>query len=907
MAGMEERRPDPDMLLRKIERSDRKEGHLKVFLGAMAGVGKTCAMLKAAHDKLQEGVDIVIGWVDTHNRAGTVKLMEGLPLIPPKKMMYKGHMFEEMDIDAILKRHPDIVIVDELAHTNIIGSRHKRRFQDVEEILKAGINVYTAVNIQHIESLNDVVAKITGVVVKETVPDSFFDKADAIEVIDIAPEELRKRLDEGKIYRPDQAQRALRTFFRTGNISALREMALRFTAQHVDEAMGHYMRENQINGPWQASGKVMVGVSASPFSADLLRAGARLARGLRAEMIAVHIREDHPRFPIGDAERARIERNMQLARELGAQTMYVTAEDFAAEFIDVARQENVTAVIVGKAGKPTWKDRIFGTPVDRIIRHSGKINVYVINVDPVSHEETAVIHTKQRDVFLGSAPEEYWKAIASSALMWGLIYFAHTMLQDVEAALLLLLPVLFSALWWGRAPSALAALSGVLCYDVFYVAPVYAFNVSNFNNLWSFATFLLVALLIGGRTGKMKREAEVARRNERTMRAMYEFSCGLASAVSRDEIARRLARQVGESFGRKTMVVFLDASQSKEDIISFDPGTAKQPKKVESIPDKEDAVVRWVYNQGMPAGCSTDTLQSADYLYMPLSGRSQIYGVAGINLKNVALTPAERDILTAWVNLAGVALERAALSQVERKADLLMKSEKLRTALFNSVSHELKTPLAAIMGSVSALLEGQGVYSKNDQIELLDTIQEGARRMDRLVINLLDSARMESGMMHLKKDWCDPEDVIGSAITKLKDVLEPFKVKVTVPDDMPMIWADSALIEQVLVNLIDNAAKYSLHEKDIEIEAAMEGKSVRFSVLDRGIGVPKEDLNRIFDKFYRVPHLTKISGTGLGLAICKGIVEAHGGRIWAEERPGGGVIFSFSFPSRVYEGKEENP
>lgn len=902
----EDMRPDADALLNTSEKKENGTGRLKVFLGAMAGVGKTYAMMEYAHQELRTGTDIVIGWIDTHDREETVRIAEGIPRIPPKKMEYQGHVFEEMDIDGILERHPQAVVVDELAHTNISGSRHKRRYLDVEEILAAGISVCTAVNIQHIESLNDVVAQITGISVHETVPDSFFKKADAIEVIDIAPEELTKRLKEGKIYKQEQAERAVKTFFRSGNISALREMALRFTAQRADEDMGTYMRANRITGPWQASGKVMVGISGSPFSSDLLRAAARLARGLHSEMMAVHIEEVNPRFPIGDQEKARIEQNLKLARELGGQTMAVSADNFAEEFLRIARQENVTAVVMGKTGHRRWSELFTGTAVDRVIRESGTINVYVIHNSKADAKALpGVIHTQVRDLFRKSQKIDLLKTLVISAFMFLLMDWLHSVLQPAEGALLLLIPVLFTAFWWGRIPSALSALAGVLCYDLYFVEPLYTIDILDIHNLWSFAVFLLVSFLIGGQTEKMQNETQKARWSERTMQSIHRFSYGLSDVKDPEKIAERLAKQVGESCRRKTFAILPSGHCVIGKIICCD-GQEAEVREIgrDFFPAKERSVIRWVYTRGEPAGRTTDTLQASGYLYMPLNGRNQCYGVLAVCLEEAAMTSSERNLAEAWADLAGMALERIDLSKVERTAELLAKSEKLRTALFNSVSHELKTPLAGIMGSVSALLEEEDLYSAEDRKELLNNIQESAWRMNRLVTNLLDTARMESDMMDLKKDWYDAEDLVGSAIGKLKNILDPFQIITRIDPDLPMIKADGVLIEQVLVNLIDNAVKYAGKDKEIEIWAGIREGMIRFSVLDRGTAVPKEDLEKIFDKFYRVPQITKVSGTGLGLAICKGIVEAHNGRIYAEERDGGGMIFRFTLPLEVPERKE---
>ena len=887
-------RPDPDILLKKINKTSRKRGMLTVFLGAMAGVGKTFTMLKVAHEKLKEGRNIVIGWVDTHGRSGTDEMVIGLPMIAPIEICHHDKMLKEMDIDAILKQKPEIVIVDELAHSNVPGSRHKRRYQDVEELLEAGIHVYTAVNIQHIESLNDIVAQITGVIVKETIPDSVLKTADTVQFIDIAPEELMQRLKDGKIYLPMQAEQALKSFFRQGNISALRELALRFMAQHVDKDLEEYMREHNIAGPWQASGKVMVGVSGSPFSAQLIRAAARLAAGLRSEILAVHIETAESQFPIGDKERDRIAKNMRLAEDLGAKTLTVVGENFIQEFLEVARNQNVTAIVIGKSKHSNFIEKFRGgSIVDKIIRHSGDINVYIIQGNKESEN---VVSVRKKNKQHQPPLVAYFYSLMMVAITTFCAYYISDYLEIFDTALIYIIPVLLSAIWWGRWPSYLTALVGVLFFDLLFIEPLFTLKVTDLRYVWSFFIFLIISFLIGGRTEKLRTEMRQARQQEKSTRAVYQFSREIVAISDMNAISHSLAKYSGETIERKTIIALPDEKGGLNNIIKFDSFIELSKQlSAKDIKEAEVAVMAWVYKNNHEAGRSTETLPGGKYLYIPISIKEKVYGVFGICLAEKKLTPSERRMVDAWVRLAAIAMERASLTQQAYKANLLIEADKLRGALFNSISHELKTPLSAILGSVSTLLEADTLYSKEDRRELLANIKDSSLRMERLITNLLDTARLESGMIQLKYDWCDIEDLIGTTIRHSGESLNK-NIQVDLPDNLPLIRADFVLLEQVLINLIDNAIKYSNNQVEITIRVRRKVDEIEISIMDRGEGIPEENLNKVFDKFYRVKKLKKISGTGLGLSICKGIVEAHKGRIYAENRTGGGAVISFVLP-----------
>jgi two-component system sensor histidine kinase KdpD len=872
------------------EATGRKpKGKLTVFLGAAAGVGKTRAMLDAARQRLAEQADVVVGWVETHGQTETEQLLAGLPQITGKEITYQGAIGTEMDVDAIIRRRPELVLIDELAHINFPGSRHLRRYQDVEEIIQAGINVYTTLNVQNIESLNDIVAEITGTVVDETVPDEIIEAADTVQLIDVPPEELLKRLREGKVHVPSQAEQAIRKFLRPGNISALRELSLRFTASHVDKDLAEYMREHHISGPWPAAGRVMVCISASPFSPQLIRTARRLAGGLQAELLAVHVEAPTRRFPLGDAERDQVARHLRLAEELGAKTLTVVGREVATEILELARAHNVNTIVVGKPRRG-WLWKLFhGSLADELVRGSGAINVYFIQ--GTEQEELAALPAVKP---VTTFPWRYYlRSLAMvAAVTIGSLAF-EDMFEIANVALLYQLPVVLSAFWWGRWPSYFTAFCGVLCFDFLFIPPIYTFSVGDPRHLWSFLTFLIVAFLIGGRTEMMHLESAAASMRERGIRALYEFSRQIAAVIDPHAIVQKLSQHATETLDRAVVVLLPDATGN----LSVWAG---QPEWLSSAKEKavdEEAVAAWVYDHGRPAGRSTDTSANSDYLFVPLKGREDVLGVLGIRIVHKLLRPEEKRLIDAWAGLAALAIERAKLAEKARQAALLEASDRLRTALFNSISHELRTPLASIIGSASTLLEANSLYTEAVKRELLENVLDGAARMERLVSNLLDTARLESGMMRPKIDWCDAEDVIGAALARLKDATRHHPINIAVDAGLPLMRADFVLIEQVLANLVDNAVKYSPRGSEIFITAERCDAGVEISVKDGGPGIKPEDLPWIFDKFYRGQHPETIGGTGLGLAICKGIIDAHGGQIWAENVPAGGVAFHFTLPT----------
>ena len=873
------------------EHSRETRGKLTVFLGAAAGVGKTYTMLETARQRLTEGVDVAVGWVETHGRPEMEQLLDGLPCIAPQEIHLQGQVCPEMDADAIERRKPQLVLIDDLAHVNAPGCCHLRRYQDVEDLLQAGIDVYTTLNIQHLESLNDIVARITGVVVVNTVPDHFLEQAESVQLVDISADELIKRFDGSDAGLSVAESPELRKFYRPGNINALRELALRFTAKRVDRDLHEYMREHEIAGPWPAAERILVCVSASPFAAEIIRAATRMASGLQAELIALHVEAETRRQPMRDEERDQGARNLRLAEELGARTVTVVGDDLGQEILEAAARYNASSIVIGKPKMRRWRDYLKGSLIDQLTRNSGGIQITLIQgqAEAIRHSG---IKTQARQAAVDG--RQYLAGFAMTAAVTALCVPFRDQIDLINIALIYQLPVMMSAFWWGRWPSYFVALVAVASFNFLFIPPLYTFNVADVRYVWSFITFLIVAFVIGGRTEWLRTEAIAARQREHSTRALYEFSKEIAAVVDLNHVLPALIRKAADTIGRPVRVLLPEQRGERNGTMVLTPWGEESLVGGDVAAELEVAV--WAYEHGQPTGSSTDTLSGVQYLYLPLIAGRDTIGVFGVHLGDRQVSPEEKRLIDAWVNLASLAIERVSLAAQAREAALLSEADRLRNALFNSISHELRTPLASIVGSVSSLLDQEGAYSDKARQELLENVQEGAMRMERVVANLLDTARLESGMMQLKIDWCDMQDIIGTALQRLRDRMQRFALKIDVPADLPLVRGDCVLLELVVLNLLDNALKYSPRGTNIDIVAEMAAGCVQLSIADQGAGIPEADLNKVFDKFYRVRQPKQVSGTGLGLSICKGIVEAHGGSIWAELRPEGGTVIRFRLP-----------
>lgn len=877
-----EHRPDPDELLKNIQSEEPSRGKLKIFLGYAAGVGKTYAMLEAAHQRKVQGIDVVIGYVETHKRADTDELVEGLDILPRKQVEYHGVSLPEMDVDAIIKRHPAIVLVDEFAHTNAPGSRHPKRYLDVEEILDAGIDVYTTLNIQHLESLNDIVAQVTGVIVRETVPDRVLDEASEIEVIDLPPDELMTRLREGKVYIPEQASRAIDKFFRKGNLTALREMSLRRAAERVDDQMRSYMQTRAISGPWAAGERLLVCISPSPLAEKLIRTTRRLADELKAEWYAVYV-EITSKPETNPVNRERIGQTLQLAEELGAKSLTIAGRSIEEAVLEFAHKNNITKVVVGKPLKPRWQELWSGSIVDQLIYASGDIDVYVISAraelsKPKLPTEWQ-IHRPWRRYVLGLL-----LVVISTSL--GILIRGN--LEPANLVMLYLASTVISAIFLGRGPSLLTAIAGVLAFDYFLVPPYLTFAVSDTQYFITFIALLIVSLVVSSLTARVREQAESAIQREKQTAALYDLSKDLTSAADLLQAANIIISQISRAFGRDA-VIFLPDNQQLQ-IFASSPNY--QPD------DKELAVAAWTYEHDQPAGRGTDTLPAAALRCHPLKTSNGIVGVLGVHSKDQTnfLSSEQRLTLAAFANQSALAIERASLSEQARQAELLRATESLQTALLNSISHDLRTPLVSITGALSSLDEDKGMLNESARRTLIENARGEADRLNRLVGNLLNMTRIESGAIKLHLESEDIQDVIGTALEQLGSRVANRNIQINVPAGFPLVPMDFTLIAQVLVNILENAIKYSPADSTIEVSAELLDEKIRIKIADRGTGIPSEDLTRIFDKFYRVQRPENVSGTGLGLSISKGIIEVHHGTIYASAREGGGTIITIELP-----------
>jgi len=882
---MTDRRPDPEALLAQVREEERRasRGRLKIFFGASPGVGKTYAMLEAAHARVREGVDVASGVVETHGRPETAALLEGLAVLPRRRVAYRGIDLEEFDLDAALARRPALVLVDELAHTNAPGSRHAKRWQDVEELLAAGIGVYSTLNVQHLESLNDVVAQITGVTVRETLPDAVFDQADEIELADLSADDLLKRLRQGKVYVPEQAAAAIERFFRKGNLIALRELALRRAAERVDAQMRGYMQESGIRAVWPAGERVLVCIGPNPEGARLVRAGKRMAMGLKCDWRVVTV--ERPGVAVSPADRDALVANLQLAESLGAPTTTLGGHDAAEEILAYARAENVTKIVVGKPTHPRWRDKLYGSLLDQLVRGSGDVDVYAISGDPEAPGRRRAV----RDATSRSPLGEHLRAGVIIALCTVLAAGVFRFLSVTDAAMVYLLGVGLVAARYGRGASVTAAVLSIAAFDFFFVAPNYTFAVSDVHYLLTFAVMLVIALVISGLTWRVRAQAERARERERRTAALNAMSRELAATRGQAELVMVAARHVAATFGAAAQILLPDDAGR----VAIPVGTAP------SMPmdEKERSVAQWVFDHRQIAGPGTGTLPAAQARYVPLEGAAGTVGVLGVRSAEAARfdDPSAARLLETFAAQAAVALERAGLAHRAQREQVEAEAERLRTALLSSLSHDMRTPLGAITGAASTLLEDEDHLAAAARRDLAQAILEESTRMNRLIGNLLDMIRLESGALQVQRDWQPLEEVVGVALIRLEARLADHPVTVHLPPDLPLLEMDGLLVEQVFVNLLENAAKHTPAGTPIEVGAAVAGREVVVEVADRGPGLPPGEEERVFDKFYRATGAAA-GGVGLGLTICRGIVTAHGGRIQAERRAGGGAVFRFTLP-----------
>ena len=861
-------------------------GKLKIFLGYAAGVGKTYAMLEAALMRRAEGVDVVAGFVDTHGRSETNALIAQLEIIPRRSVAFRDTTQFDMDIDAILARQPKIVLVDELAHLNIPGARHTHRYQDVLELLSAGIDVYATVNVQHLESLKDVVAHITGLTVHETIPDSVLDESNEIELVDLPINELLDRLEAGKVYLPDPMGPAMQKFFRRGNLTALREIALRRAADRIDAQMRAYMQSHAIAGPWPAGERLLVCISSSPLSERLVRSTRRLATRLNAEWIAAYV-ETAVESKLSQADRDRVSQTLQLAETLGGQTVRLNGRSVAEAIVNYALSRNVTRIVAGKPLRSRWRELLQGgSIIDQIVRLSQDLDVYIIS-GATAPTKPPMIATKSQISAIN------WRGYGRSI---GLVLAATLIglplrpsINPTNLVMPYLVAVIIAAAWLSRAPAILASLLSVIAFDLFFVPPYNTFVVDDAEYLLTFAGLLAVGLVISTLTARAREQEIAARRREKQTAALYELSQKLAIAADLHAIAQTAVNHMQETLGNPAALFLLDEDTNN---LMLQAKTIEFQLEKDSLP-----VASWVFRHKQTAGRHTNTLKGVNATYLPLICSGQGIGVLAVEFSQSEspLTGEQNRLLLSYVNQVALALERARLAAQARQALLLSETEKLQTALLNSISHDLRTPLASITGVLSSLHDDAALLTDTARHELVSTAWEEARRLNRLVGNLLDMTRLESGALKVVCQLSDVEDLVGATLAQMPNRLQGRKLEIEIPPGLPLISIDFTLMVQVLVNLLDNALKYTPPEAPITIQAKQSDNEVILLVKDRGPGLPEAELAHLFDRFFRL-NTEGISGTGLGLSIAKGMVEAHNGRIWAENRNHGGAAFCLALP-----------
>lgn len=882
---MPESRPDPDALLAALAREEAraKRGRLKVFFGMCPGVGKTFAMLRAAQQELLERVDVVVGVVETHGRRETEALLTGLPVLPRKTIEHRGITLGEFDLEAALARKPRLILVDELAHTNAPHTRHPKRYQDVEELLDGGIDVFTTLNVQHVESRADAVRQITGAAVHETVPDSFIERANQIELIDLAPEALRERLAEGKVYLGDRAATAAENFFKDTHLTALRELALRFVAEGVDKRL----RELRATGPqaiWRSGERLSVAVGPSPFSTQLVRWTRRMAAAQGAAWIAVSVESARPLAP---EARRRLEQNLALARELGGEVVVTHDEDIAEALVRVAIQHNATQIVVGKPRTPRLLNLLHGgTLVDRLLRLSGSIDIYIVPAERAAGKAGTHLEWQPHE----AAPlSEYLEVHGVLAALTVLGWFISPLTGYLSIGLLYLLAVIALSLRVGRWPVMAAGVVSALTWNFLFIPPLFTFQVDKFEDGMMFATYFVVAIIAGQLTARIRLQERNERLREERATALFHLTQALSAARSLDDAIFAALRQTDALFDGQSALLLNTGDAGA--LVAHFAGSF-------TLSDKERGVADWACRNRKKAGRFTDTLPSAEGFHVPLVREDRPLGALVVRVpSDITLTLAQRDLIESFAAQLAILVESESLRAAGEREKLLAESEKLHRTLLDGVSHELKTPLAVL----SAAAESMKMADAPTRKHLTTEIETATKRLHRLVNNLLDQTRLESGALRPKLDWCDANDLVNAAVASVRDSLAEHPFESSVPGDMPLFQADFALMEQVIANLLLNAAHHTPANTPIFLAAGVDGPKQRvfFTVADRGPGLPPQMHDALFQKFQR-GDAARAGGLGLGLSIIRGFVVAQGGEVVAGENPGGGAVFTVYLPHQPH-------
>ena len=880
----EPQRPNPDALLAAIQREEQttRRGELKIFFGMCPGVGKTYAMLRAAQQRKAEGADLVVGVVETHGRLETLALVAGLEVIPRKQIDYRGVTLTEMDIDAILTRRPKLVLVDELAHTNAPGARHPKRYQDVLELLDAGINVFTTLNVQHLESRNDLVQQFTGVAVRETVPDSVLDQADDIELIDITPDGLRQRLTEGKVYLGERAATAAENYFREENLTALREMALRSTTERVDRELRDVMRAKRLGG--RASGqRLAVAVGPSPFSAALIRRTRRIVSTMDASWIAIYVETS---VSLDEDAKLRLTKNLSLARQLGAEIVMTRGDDIIEAILTTAREQKVTQLVVGRpVGNRLVEILRGGSLVSKLVRRGGDIDIHVIRAERSGGGRAPSV-VQLLGLHLG---RDFGWGLITVAAVTAVSWFLQKLAGYQAIGILYMLTVVVLATLLNRWAVLFVATLSALVWDFLFVPPAFTFHIDSVQDKMMFAMYFVVAVVVGRLTGRLRTREIAERKRDQRTQALNRLLETVAASTSLDDSLRRAAREVDTVFHAHTVVLL-----GGDDGIKLEP--VPHPVSTFSADEREIAVATWAFGKRQAAGRFTDTLPNAAALYLPLETSKGALGVLGVNCgERVTLTLDERELLETFAAQIAALVERYRLLDNASAARLTAESERLHRTLLDSVSHELKTPLAVIEAATDGLDEQLADAGVPLAKTFLDEIKQANKRLNRVVSNLLDMTRIETGRLPLNREWCEPVELLRSAVEQVSNEISAERIRIHAPADLPLVRLDVGLLEQSLCNLLNNAVAYSPAGAPIELAAQLEEKTLVLSVADHGVGLGPGEEKKVFEKFYRGPH-ARPGGAGLGLSIVQGFVKAHNGTISAENNTGGGAKFTLRLP-----------
>jgi two-component system sensor histidine kinase KdpD len=890
--GNSDSRPDPDQLLDQLRQGEARErrGKLRIYFGASAGVGKTYAMLSAAQSELRAGRDLVAGVVETHGRSETADLLDGLPQLPLRDIPYRGRVLKEFDLDAALARKPEVLLVDELAHSNVEGSRHAKRWQDVQELMEAGIDVWSALNVQHLESLNATVGAITGIRVHETVPDTVLDAADEIILVDVTPDELMNRLKAGKVYLPQQAERAAQNFFRKGNLIALREIALRRTAEHVEDDVRSYRVEQSISPVWNTEGAILACIGPREGAEQTVRTAARLAGQLNVRWHAAYV--ETPQLQrLEAARRDRVLAVLKLAQDLGASTAVLTGSDVAAELVAQAQTLNCATLVVGRPGPSPLPWGLGGrTLTRRLSLRAPTLDLVEVGQAQSARRLAPVVQGQNGDEGESSSPRRWpryaWAAASSVAITLASSPLRN-ILDDANIVMLFLLGVVLVAMRFGRGPAALAAVLNVAGFDFFFVAPHLSFAIHDVQYLLTFAVMLVVGLLTGQLTAGLKFQARISSSRERRAQSLFELTRDLSGALLASQVAELGEAAVRRNFGGRALVL----------------GTNAQDALVmpETSPAGFDtSVADWAFRNSQPAGLATATLAAQSWHYLPLKAPMRIRGVLALQPAQPRwlLIPEQMQQLDTLARQIAIALERVHYVEIAQQAVVEMESERLRNALLAAISHDVRTPLTALIGLAESLRQSQPPLEPGRD-DMARALIDQARELNTLVNNLLDMARLQSGAVSLRMEWQSVEEVVGSAIRAAQPALAGKPVETALPADLPLVEFDAVLIERVLVNLLENAARYGA--PPIVIAARVTENTLEIVVRDHGPGLPpalKGREDALFEKFTRGEAESATPGVGLGLAICKAVVDAHRGRISAANAPGGGAQFTIRLPRK---------